>query len=87
MPGFEGDPLGGKYKLDENGKLVSDLAVKYSQPVINQFAKVALEYSKEHNNAKKFVLEGNIDTDENKNKGGYNKIVNIPVKAASNIIK
>ncbi|WP_233525740.1 RHS repeat domain-containing protein [Chitinophaga silvisoli] len=30
MPGFEGDPLGGNYKLDENGKLVSDLAVKYS---------------------------------------------------------
>lgn len=65
----------------------SDLAVKFSQPVINQFAKVAPEYSKEYNNAKKFVLEDNIDTDENKNEGGYNKIRNIPVNAASNIIE
>lgn len=61
QPGFEGDPLGGNYKLDQHGELVPDLPTKYSQPVIDQFAKVALQYSKEHKNLKKFVLTGNID--------------------------
>ncbi|RFS21148.1 hypothetical protein DVR12_17590 [Chitinophaga silvatica] len=85
QPGFEGDPLGGNYKLDENNNLVPDKAVNYTQKVVDQFASKALEYSK-NNNATKFVLDGNLDTEENKNKGGFNKIRKVPVKSAENII-
>jgi RHS repeat-associated protein len=80
-PGFEGDPLGGNFKLNADGLLVPDKPVKYSQSVIDILASKALQYSKEHGNAKKFVLEGPLEKQK-----GFNENRSLPVKAASLLI-
>jgi len=58
---YEGDILGGYYKINSDGTIVPDQTVSLTQNTINTMASTALKQSNERYGAANFVMEGEIE--------------------------